>query len=193
MVPALPACASLELVCVRGAWSVARRRPISTGADAAPPCGSIPPPRTPRCRRASSFGISARQRHESQPSPDEGGAPYWRHGLVEAPATEPPRLPQARGLEMFRLVLGALGSLAMSLPAAAQVRPFPVDFRTREIHTNGTILHVRIGGHGPAVLLLHGYGETRGMWAPLAAEIPRGPTVVGPGLPGIGLSSRPEG
>ncbi len=94
---------------------------------------------------------------------------------------------------MFRLVLGALGSLAMSLPAAAQVRPFPVDFRTREIHTNGTILHVRIGGHGPAVLLLHGYGETGDMWAPLAAELARDHTVVAPDLRGMGLSSRPEG
>ena len=57
---------------------------------------------------------------------------------------------------MFRLVLGALGALAISLPAAAQVQPFPVDFRSEEVATNGTTLHVRIGGHGPAVVLLHG-------------------------------------
>src|SRR6266849_2356807 len=94
---------------------------------------------------------------------------------------------------MNRLVLGALGSLAISLPAAAQVQPFPADFRTQEIQANGIVLHVRVGGHGPAVVLLHGYGETGDMWAPLAAELARDHTVVAPDLRGMGLSSRPEG
>ena len=94
---------------------------------------------------------------------------------------------------MFRLVFSALGALASSLPAAAQVQPFPADFRTQEIQTNGTTLHVRLGGHGPAVLLLHGYGETGDMWAPLAAQLAGDHTVVVPDLRGMGLSSRPEG
>jgi pimeloyl-ACP methyl ester carboxylesterase len=94
---------------------------------------------------------------------------------------------------MKRLVLGALGALLVSLPAAAQVEPFPDDFQIVEIPTNGTTLHVRVGGHGPAVLLLHGYGETGDMWAPLAAELARDHTVVVPDLRGMGLSSRPEG
>src|SRR6266851_2017728 len=93
---------------------------------------------------------------------------------------------------MNRLVLGALGSLAISLPAAAQVQPFPADFRTQEIQANGIVLHVRVGGHGPAVVLLHGYGETGDMWAPLAAELARDHTVVAPDLRGMGFSSRPE-
>ena len=50
---------------------------------------------------------------------------------------------------MYRLLLGALGALALSLPAAAQVQPFPANFHTQEIPTNGTVLHVRIGGQGP--------------------------------------------
>ena len=50
---------------------------------------------------------------------------------------------------------------------------------------------MRIGGKGPAVLLLHGYGETGDMWAPLAAELAPGHVVVVPDLRGIGLSSRP--
>src|SRR6266851_322780 len=94
---------------------------------------------------------------------------------------------------MNRLVLGALGSLAISLPAAAQVQPFPADFRTQEIQANGIVLHVRVGGHGPAVVLLHGYGETGDMWAPLAAELARDHTVVAPDLRGMGLSARPAG
>ena len=64
---------------------------------------------------------------------------------------------------MFRLVIALLSSLAFTLPAAAQVQPFPAAFHTQEIQTNGTQLSVRVGGKGPAVVLLHGYGETGDM------------------------------
>jgi pimeloyl-ACP methyl ester carboxylesterase len=94
---------------------------------------------------------------------------------------------------MIRFLLGAFAALALSLPAAAQVQPFPAGFRTQEIETDGATLHVRVGGQGPAVVLLHGYGETGDMWAPLAAELARDHTVVAPDLRGLGLSSRPEG
>jgi pimeloyl-ACP methyl ester carboxylesterase len=93
---------------------------------------------------------------------------------------------------MLRLLI-ALGALALSLPAAAQVQPFPAGFRTHEISTNGATLYVRVGGKGPAVVLLHGYGETGDMWAPLAAELARDHTVIVPDLRGMGWSSRPEG
>jgi pimeloyl-ACP methyl ester carboxylesterase len=53
-------------------------------------------------------------------------------------------------------------------------------------------LYVRVGGAGPAVVLLHGYGETGDMWAPLAAELAKDHTVIGPDLRGMGLSDRPE-
>jgi hypothetical protein len=32
---------------------------------------------------------------------------------------------------------------------------------------------VRVGGWGPAVVLLHGYGETGDMWVPLAKDLAR--------------------
>ena len=34
---------------------------------------------------------------------------------------------------------------------------------------------------GPAVVLLHGFGDTGDMWAPLAADLAKGHTVVVPG------------
>ena len=74
---------------------------------------------------------------------------------------------------------------------SAEVKPFPPGFRTLDVPTNGTTLHVRTGGQGPAAILLHGYGETGDMWAPLAAELVRDHTVVVPDLRGMGLSSRP--
>ncbi len=70
---------------------------------------------------------------------------------------------------------------------------FPPDFRTIDIATNGTTIHVRSGGTGPAVVLLHGYGETGDMWAPMAADLARDHTVVVPDLRGMGLSAKPAG
>jgi pimeloyl-ACP methyl ester carboxylesterase len=79
------------------------------------------------------------------------------------------------------------------MPIPADPFSFPADFETRSIPTNGTTLHVRTGGHGPAVLLLHGYGETGDMWAPLAAALAATRRVVVPDLRGMGHSGRPEG
>jgi pimeloyl-ACP methyl ester carboxylesterase len=70
---------------------------------------------------------------------------------------------------------------------------FPPEFRTSDIAANGTSIHVRSGGTGPAVILLHGYGETGDMWAPMAVELARDHTVVVPDLRGMGLSSKPAG
>jgi pimeloyl-ACP methyl ester carboxylesterase len=44
---------------------------------------------------------------------------------------------------------------------------------------------------GPTVVLLHGYGETGDMWAPLAAELVRDHRVIVPDLRGMGLSDKP--
>lgn len=70
---------------------------------------------------------------------------------------------------------------------------FPSGFAARSIATNGTTLHVRTGGTGPAVLLLHGYGETGDMWVPMAQDLMRDHTVVVPDLRGMGLSEHPAG
>jgi pimeloyl-ACP methyl ester carboxylesterase len=70
---------------------------------------------------------------------------------------------------------------------------FPLGFATRDMATNGTTIHVRAGGAGPAVVLLHGYGETGDMWAPMAADLAHDHTVVVPDLRGLGLSAKPAG
>lgn len=90
------------------------------------------------------------------------------------------------------LALSAAATVATT-PAMAQVEPFPASFRTQEVATNGTTIHTRIGGKGPAVVLLHGYGETGDMWAPLAADLARDHLVIVPDLRGMGLSAKPAG
>jgi pimeloyl-ACP methyl ester carboxylesterase len=93
---------------------------------------------------------------------------------------------------MFRSLLAAT-ALCVATPAAAQVAPIPAAFNTQEIKVNGTTIHVRVGGKGPAVLLLHGYGETGDMWAPLAAALDDNHTVIVPDLRGMGMSEHPTG
>src|SRR5947208_15902654 len=46
-------------------------------------------------------------------------------------------------------------------------------------------------GHGPAVILLHGYAETSRMWRPIIPSLAEKFTVIAPDLPGIGESSIP--
>jgi pimeloyl-ACP methyl ester carboxylesterase len=83
--------------------------------------------------------------------------------------------------------------LVLAASARADVPPFPPGFQTTDISTRGAKIHVRVGGKGPAVLMLHGFGDTGDMWAPLAADLMRDHRVVVPDLRGMGLSSHPEG
>ena len=79
------------------------------------------------------------------------------------------------------------------MPERAQDFRYPSEFRTKQIKTNATRLFVRVGGTGPAVVLIHGYGETGDMWVPLARDLARDHTVVVPDLRGMGLSAIPLG
>lgn len=81
--------------------------------------------------------------------------------------------------------------VALPCQGAAQPAPYPLPFQTRDMVTSGATLHVRVGGSGPAVVLLHGFGDTGDMWTPLALQLVRHHTVVVPDLRGMGLSSRP--
>jgi pimeloyl-ACP methyl ester carboxylesterase len=74
----------------------------------------------------------------------------------------------------------------------AGVQRFPPGFRTDAIATDGATIHVRVGGQGPAVICLHGFGDTGDMWAPLGAALMQDHAVVVPDLRGMGLSSHPE-
>ncbi|WP_372783048.1 alpha/beta fold hydrolase [Phenylobacterium sp.] len=93
---------------------------------------------------------------------------------------------------MIRSVLAILAAACFAAPAAAAVQPFPASFKTQDVRLDGVTLHVRVGGHGPAVLMLHGFGDSGDMWAPLAAVMVADHTVIVPDLRGMGLSSHPD-
>jgi pimeloyl-ACP methyl ester carboxylesterase len=93
---------------------------------------------------------------------------------------------------MSKIIAVAAIAAALAAPAVARVEPFPAGFHAQMMPTNGTALYVRVGGQGPAVVLLHGFGDTGDMWAPLAAILIKDHTVIVPDLRGMGLSEHPD-
>lgn len=89
----------------------------------------------------------------------------------------------------FALAFAALVALAAAPAYADTLAP---GFTPHTVSAGGRVIHYNVGGHGPAVILLHGFGDTSHMWAPLAPMLAKDHAVIVPDLPGIG-DSRPEG
>ncbi|NEX60582.1 alpha/beta fold hydrolase [Noviherbaspirillum galbum] len=66
-------------------------------------------------------------------------------------------------------------------------------FRREQVDVNGVTIHVRHGGSGPALLLLHGFPQTHVIWHKLADRLAQRFTLVMPDLRGYGDSSKPPG
>lgn len=64
-------------------------------------------------------------------------------------------------------------------------------FADRTVMTGGAEIYARIGGQGPALLLLHGYPQTHACWHRIAPDLARSFTVVAADLRGYGNSSCP--
>src|SRR6185312_3128930 len=95
------------------------------------------------------------------------------------------------------LLLSATFALGLMLvaaapPAYAAVEAWPSAFHDEQMPLTGGTQYVRVGGSGPAVVLLHGFGDTGDMWVPLAKILAKDHTVIVPDLRGMGLSSHPE-
>src|SRR5262249_5536925 len=88
------------------------------------------------------------------------------------------------------LLVAAFAATAAVTARAAQPE-FAPGFSAHTVQAGGRTIYYRIGGRGPAVLLLHGYGDTGQMWASFAAVLAKSHTVIVPDLPGLG-DSRPE-
>jgi pimeloyl-ACP methyl ester carboxylesterase len=91
-------------------------------------------------------------------------------------------------------VLVRILSLVLAVPlavASAHATDFGPPFKVRSIPVDGGTISANVGGAGPVVVLLHGYGETSLMWKPIAARLASRFTVIAPDLPGIGDSSIP--
>ena len=65
-------------------------------------------------------------------------------------------------------------------------------FATTEIDTPGARIHLRHGGSGPPLLLLHGNPLTHVMWHRIAPRLAESFTVVATDLRGYGDSGKPR-
>lgn len=100
----------------------------------------------------------------------------------------------------MRLVskLSVLFLFLVAVVPAEAVERFPTGLRVdramraERIKVDGATIYTRIGGKGPAVLFLHGFGGTGDMWAPVVRTVINDHTVVIPDLRGMGFSSYPE-
>ena len=97
---------------------------------------------------------------------------------------------RALNLPVAAIVLSTL-LFAFASPAKiyAQGKDEAIVSRTAEI--DGSKLHYLTAGHGPTVILLHGFAETSRMWRPIMPVLAERFTVIAPDLPGIGDSDIP--
>ena len=79
--------------------------------------------------------------------------------------------------------------LVSAMPGLVSAASEPITSHTAKI--DNVQLHYLSAGHGPAVILLHGYAETSRMWRPIIPLLAEKFTVIAPDLPGIGDSSIP--
>ena len=114
--------------------------------------------------------------------------------IVFAVAATLYRVALTAALRFRRIAACLASSLVLGvLSAQAAPTPFPADFRSSQVVNADATINVRVGGHGRAVVLIHGFGNTGDMWSPMAAELAKDHTVVVPDLRGMGLSSHPAG
>ena len=89
-------------------------------------------------------------------------------------------------MALFGLFAAFSAFPATALPAASDNSVV-----SRNATVEGVSLHYLTAGHGPMVVLIHGYAETSGMWRPLIPKLAERFTVIAPDLPGIGESAIP--
>ena len=80
--------------------------------------------------------------------------------------------------------------LSATLPGLAQTTGGVI--AARDAAVDGLKLHYLTAGHGPTVILLHGYTQTSRMWRPIIPLLAKKFTVIAPDLPGIGDSEIPK-
>lgn len=73
-----------------------------------------------------------------------------------------------------------------------RVVPDPVDTTVRTVTIHGYDRAYRMAGSGPALLLLHGIGDSSDGWEPLMAPLAQHYTVIAPDLLGHGRSAKPR-
>lgn len=111
------------------------------------------------------------------------------------------RLSGSRGLAASALAVAvALGSVTVTASAsdtppssasASAHEQLPAGFSEHRTKVAGTGIDYVIGGHGPTLVLIHGYPQTWYEWHDIMPALAKHYTVIAPDLPGAGRSDAP--
>jgi pimeloyl-ACP methyl ester carboxylesterase len=91
----------------------------------------------------------------------------------------------------FDLLSGSAVLILFCAAIAANASAAPEAIASRTAEIDGVKLHYLTAGHGPPLILLHGYAENSRMWKPIMPLLAERFTVIAPDLPGIGDSGIP--
>ena len=95
-------------------------------------------------------------------------------------------------VQLFRrIAVICFFAFSVTFSMAAYANEAEQVFVSRTAEIEGSKIHYTTGGHGPTVILLHGYAETSRMWTPILPVLGEKFTVIAPDLPGIGDSEIP--
>ncbi len=92
----------------------------------------------------------------------------------------------------FRSLAATLALLLLAALAGTARAQDANTISSRTAQVDGVTLHYLTAGHGPTLILLHGYTQTSRMWRPIIPQLAEKFTVIAPDLPGIGDSSVPN-
>ena len=92
----------------------------------------------------------------------------------------------------LKLLTGFAVLILFATATSAKASAPPEAIVSRMSQVDGGKLHYLTAGHGPAVILLHGYTQTSRMWRPIIPLLAEKFTVIAPDLPGIGESEIPK-
>jgi pimeloyl-ACP methyl ester carboxylesterase len=119
---------------------------------------------------------------------------FWRSRILRPAVLLAAGAAAAAGIA----VPAATAASAHPGPARVSARPGcslnpapPRGFTEHKVRVNGIGINYVRGGHGPALLLLHGYPQTWYSWDDILPALARHYTVVAPDLPGAGRSDAP--
>lgn len=92
----------------------------------------------------------------------------------------------------FRFVAAPFALLLLAALAGTARAQDANTISSRTAQVDGVTLYYLTAGHGPALILVHGYTQTSRMWRPIIPQLAEKFTVIAPDLPGIGDSSVPK-
>src|ERR1700716_1954187 len=101
-------------------------------------------------------------------------------------------LPMKRAAESFLCLVVLAFSFFTASPVTVHADASNKTIASRNAENDGVKLHYLTAGHGPSLILLHGYAETSLMWKPIMPALAERFTVIAPDLPGIGASAIPN-